>query len=477
MDRRKEARFQVYAPAKVAPLDEPETEMDCQVIDISGLGLRFVAETEFREDEIVTLDTDQHLILADVRNCRVRGARFLIGAERIHSTAKVSLPQTASKLDRNEALVAEYHRRLRGELPPAEPLELILVPSDVQVIPAEEPLATLAEAVATRVEEPPVEALAIPVESPAAPEPEPPSQPNAIVEEPPEAAASPTTLTPAKPSEIKLNFLGNSPFVAKPVEILSGVNPVHPETAPPLPAPQDIAVVAADAAPAEKPPEKPPETKAIVKGSAAAKGAPPIYAIDPIREAFIKSETEQPAPSNGKSRSRVLVVAIAAACSALAVWVLWFGPFAKHAPLQTFADAQSSTPAISAPAPAPVPTPTVQATEPAATQSSTAPAPAPSPAPPAGQATALLEASGDNWVTACSDGKLAFTKMFAAGSKESLTFSTRAVVRVGSAGALEISLNGKSIGSLGRSGQVRVIELKPTSWSFLSPREENVCTQ
>jgi RodZ C-terminal domain/PilZ domain len=449
MDRRKEARFQVYAPAKVAPLDEPETEMDCQVIDISGLGLRFVADTEYQEDQIVTLDTDQHLILADVRNCRVRGARFLIGAERIHSTAKVSLPQTASKLERNEALVGEYHRRLRGELPPAEPLELILVPSEVQVIPAE-PLATLAEPPTT------------PVEAHAAPEPEPPSQHNAILEEPPEASASPTTLTPAKPADIKLNFQGHSPFVAKPVEISSGVNPVHPETTPALPASPDLAVVASDAAPAEKP----PETKTIAKGSAAAKGAPPIYAIDPIREAFIKSETEQPAQSKAKSRSRVLVVAIAAVCSALAVWVLWFGPFAKRAPLQTFADAQSSTPAVSSPAPAPVTTP-----------APTAPAPAPSPAPPAGQSTALLEASGDNWVTACSDGKLAFTKMFAAGSKENLMFATRAVVRVGNAGALEISLNGKSIGPLGRAGQVRVIELKPTSWSFLSAREENVCTQ
>src|ERR1700740_2608211 len=99
MDRRKEPRFQVYAQAKVSPLDEPDLETDGQVIDISGLGMRLVADQEFQEDDIIVVDTDQHLILADVRNCMARGARFGIGAERIHSSSKDSIPQSASKAE------------------------------------------------------------------------------------------------------------------------------------------------------------------------------------------------------------------------------------------------------------------------------------------------------------------------------------------------------------------------------------------
>src|SRR5271170_1079200 len=119
MDRRKEARFQVYAPAKVALLDDPETEWNGQVIDISGLGLRLVAEVELHQDQIITIETDQHLILADVRNCEPRGSRFGVGAERVHSASKLSLPETASKAERNHLLVEDYHRRLLEELPGA----------------------------------------------------------------------------------------------------------------------------------------------------------------------------------------------------------------------------------------------------------------------------------------------------------------------------------------------------------------------
>jgi hypothetical protein len=50
-------------------------------------------------------------------------------------------------------------------------------------------------------------------------------------------------------------------------------------------------------------------------------------------------------------------------------------------------------------------------------------------------------------------------------------------VRLGNAGPVEIQLNGKPIGPLGRPGQLRAIELTPGAWRFLPLREPDGCTQ
>src|SRR6266446_5878743 len=82
MNRWTDPRFHVYAPARVARIEEPETEMDAEVLDVSPAGLRLVTAEELQEGQIITIETDRHLILADVRSCVARGAKFGIGAER-----------------------------------------------------------------------------------------------------------------------------------------------------------------------------------------------------------------------------------------------------------------------------------------------------------------------------------------------------------------------------------------------------------
>jgi hypothetical protein len=139
MDRRNESRFQVYAPAKVFPLNDPEGETVGQIIDISGLGLRLIANAEFHQDQIIIIETDQHLILANVRNCEVRGTRFGIGAERIHSVAKLSLPRPPSTPQSNQALVEDYRRRLLND----ELAELELSQAKPAQLQAERPEAKL----------------------------------------------------------------------------------------------------------------------------------------------------------------------------------------------------------------------------------------------------------------------------------------------------------------------------------------------
>ncbi len=111
----------------------------------------------------------------------------------------------------------------------------------------------------------------------------------------------------------------------------------------------------------------------------------------------------------------------------------------------------------------------------------TAPNPAEAPVPlsvsGAGKSHASIQANERSWVTACVDGKIVFSKLLTAGSKESVDFTNRAVVRMGNAGPLEITVDGKPVGSLGQVGQVRVIELIPGASHFLVGGEADDCTR
>ena len=64
-----------------------------------------------------------------------------------------------------------------------------------------------------------------------------------------------------------------------------------------------------------------------------------------------------------------------------------------------------------------------------------------------------------NWISACSDGRPAFTQVMMAGDNKDIEFQRTAVVRVGNAGGAEIYLDGKSLGPLGTPGTVKVLEI------------------
>ncbi|HTC36507.1 MAG TPA: RodZ domain-containing protein [Bryobacteraceae bacterium] len=405
MDRRKEPRFQVYAQAKISPVEEPDLESDGQVIDISGLGMRLVADLEFREDDIIVVETEQHLILADVRNCMARGARFGVGAERIHSSSKVSIPESASKAERNQALVDAYHRRLRDELPNPmrQSAETVAAPPEPRTIPF--PLET-------PVTQP--QAAAMPVEH---------ASHSAI---PTVISTLAPTLTPAKPPAVQLQMLGYFPFTAKPAKVVSKMKPIHSE------------IVQLETAP-------PPADTPL-----------PIESTDSIREAFRVHEP---------TRSRRKPMLVAALCTAAALAVILFGPSAKRVLFPAPAAAKSDVRVISTPAPPAAPAPAPK------------PAPVVAPAPKPAESHVLIAANDSSWVTACSAGKVVFTKMFVGGTKEDVAFTDRAIVRLGNAGPVEIQLNGKPIGPLGRPGQLRAIELTPGAWRFLPLREPDGCTQ
>jgi hypothetical protein len=457
--------------------------MDGQLIDVSAAGLRLVVGEALRDGQIITVETDQHLILAEVRNCLVRGTNFGIGAERVHSAAKLALPRTSTKIGRNQVLIEDFHRRLRDELN--------TVPDRVGVKPT---------GAAARFEVHLSAVAATPALPPVLAAPPMPAARSVVLPDAARAAGAPSQggalfpeLTPPEPYEIGLEPL---PFAEEPLPA-----PANTDSRPLSPLAADTGVEPLLSGPVEEMAKAeaelgenaqiPPMVAEAALSAATAPVSPEPPATDFIREAARQSARfDAESPTNFR-RSRVMAVLIAASLTLAAVGVLLYGPFAKRVPvLQTSASSKASVAkaptvavdsAVPQPTPAatPVATPAKRPGPPPGAQVPGMPVPkvaAPLSALVAGKARATITASDRSWVTACADGNLVFSKLFTAGSKDNVDFTRRAVVRMGNAGPLEILVNGKTMGPLGRPGQVRVIELTPEASHFLMPGEPGDCT-
>jgi hypothetical protein len=72
-----------------------------------------------------------------------------------------------------------------------------------------------------------------------------------------------------------------------------------------------------------------------------------------------------------------------------------------------------------------------------------------------------LTAEEPTWVQAKANGKVVFSGIIQAKETKSLQAGDTVTLRVGNAGGVSISLNGKAIPALGPKGQVRVVQLTP----------------
>jgi hypothetical protein len=113
MDGRREPRFQIYAPGKLTLVDSPERELECMLLDISATGMKLVTDEGLPVDEVVALEVEDHLVLADVRYSEPRGDKFAIGAERIHAVDKSALPPDKTRAEQIRFVVDDYRNRIR----------------------------------------------------------------------------------------------------------------------------------------------------------------------------------------------------------------------------------------------------------------------------------------------------------------------------------------------------------------------------
>ena len=74
-----------------------------------------------------------------------------------------------------------------------------------------------------------------------------------------------------------------------------------------------------------------------------------------------------------------------------------------------------------------------------------------------GKSRIVIQAKQGSWIDACADGRTVIRRYLAPAETTQLGFSNLAVVRTGNAGGVDISVNGRLTGALGKIGEVRVI--------------------
>ena len=72
------------------------------------------------------------------------------------------------------------------------------------------------------------------------------------------------------------------------------------------------------------------------------------------------------------------------------------------------------------------------------------------------------------WVRATSDGKYVFSGTIEANQTRTVDGSQTVLLRLGNAGGVSITLNGKPIGEVGPKGQVRNLQLTPGGFQIVA---------
>lgn len=346
MDGRREPRFQIYAPGKLTLVDSPERELECLLLDISATGVKLVTEEGLPVDEVVALEVEDHLVLADVRYSEPRGDKFAIGAERIHAVDKSALPLDKTRVEQIRFVVDDYRNRIR---------------------------------------------LAIAAETAQVKKPEP-ELPIVHRDQVVEAAVQRLIEQWAKDSE------GTAPDGTLRAAIVERA--------------------------AERVAQRSP--------------MPPLVTAQP-------AITAPPIPARPRPLSwrRPIVAAGAIAMMAFTASIFWSY---RHS-----VAANSSHPIV-------VASQRAEVKVPAAT----------SPAAAGGTRHAEIRVTEPAWVYAVSDGKEVFGKLLAKDETRLIDFAEKALVRVGNAGGVEISVDGKSIGPLGPRGAIRAVEITRNGHRFVS---------
>ena len=182
----------------------------------------------------------------------------------------------------------------------------------------------------------------------------------------------------------------------------------------------------------------------------------PEAVSEPVRAAVLPGDELRPAPHASRWKSRAMAVGLVLGLAILLVTLFWPPGHGRSQAQPFVADSTGMKTAL------PVPNPVA--------------APIPPPASGAGKARASIQTTGRSWITACVDGKVVFSKLFIAGSQDNVDFIDHAVVRMGDAGPVEITVDGKPVGALGQTGQVRVIELVRGEPRFLVGGDADDCT-
>jgi hypothetical protein len=110
------------------------------------------------------------------------------------------------------------------------------------------------------------------------------------------------------------------------------------------------------------------------------------------------------------------------------------------------------------------------------TPAETKPAAAAPVTPPNPEATVHVEIAADEpvWILARADGKYAFSATMDAHTTRTVEAVKEVTLRLGNAGGVTISLNGKPIGAAGPKGQVRTVQFTSGGFQIVPAKPPSV---
>ena len=107
---------------------------------------------------------------------------------------------------------------------------------------------------------------------------------------------------------------------------------------------------------------------------------------------------------------------------------------------------------------------------PASTPASAPPAPSAAPQATQSEVNVVLTVNAPTWVSASTDGKRAIYRVLQPGSREQLTAAKEISVLTGNAGGVELTINGRSAGPMGKPGHVRSLRINPANAASVGQR-------
>ncbi len=221
------------------------------------------------------------------------------------------------------------------------------------------------------------------------------------------------------------------------------------------------------------------EAEAPVLSQALAQPEFPVKPMDPIVAA------DNRRMSSGRIwTSVVLLAAVLVGCSAFYAW--WrrletaSAARAEEAVSTPVTQAKNTVPAATAPVdgasaetPAPPADPSASEDAPAVSPDALTTQSATVSTPPDDHVVFRLVASEETWLSVTADGKTIFTGLLSPNETKTLSGKSTAKIKVGNAGGVAVTWNGKTIGTIGPRGQVRTLVMTPDNYQIIAPTPAN----
>jgi cytoskeleton protein RodZ len=204
--------------------------------------------------------------------------------------------------------------------------------------------------------------------------------------------------------------------------------------------------------------------------------APPAVEFAPR----VGSISSRPFASGSWLPALALVVAVMLGCSFVYGWYQRDRRQASAPPLHRVVTAQAANTATALPTPPPPTEAAAETQQPPATSAAAETTPAPpvqaqaETGPPASRPQGAVNveiATSDEpvWVLARTDGKYAFSGTLDKNQTRTVNADGVVLLRLGNAGGVVITLNGKPIPALGPKGQVRTVQLTSGGFQIVAP--------